>query len=104
VSEVTEETPITVQREWNGWRCADVRLGDLQDVHWRQPPGAPRAIVHGYVSPVAMLSGDLVQEAGESAPDGRLLVCVIRCHVASDVYAALTARARPPHAHLVATA
>lgn len=100
---VTEDTPITVQREWDGWRRAEVRLGDLHDVHWLQPPGAPRAIVHGYVSPAALLSGDLQLEPTSVGRDERLLVCVIRCHVACDAYNALTARARPSPAHVVGT-
>ena len=89
---VTEETLIPVQREWNGWRLAEVRIKDLQDVHWFQPPGAPRALLHGYVSPSTVVSGDLVQSSGDEAAD-RLLVCVIKCHTAAPIYTALAARA-----------
>ena len=89
---VTEETLIPVQREWNGWRLAEVRIKDLQDVHWFQPPGAPRALLHGYVSPSTVVSGDLVQPSGGAAAD-RLLVCVIKCHTAAPIYTALASRA-----------
>jgi hypothetical protein len=88
----TEETLIPVQREWNGWRLAEVRVKDLQDVHWFQPPGAPRALLHGYVSPSTVVSGDLIERAGAEAPD-RLLVCVIKCHMAAPLYTALAAKA-----------
>lgn len=88
----TEDTLIPVQREWNGWRLAEVRFKDLQDVHWYQPPGAPRALLHGYVSPSTVVSGDLVEPSHEHAPD-RLLVCVIKCHMAAPIYTALAARA-----------
>ena len=89
---VTNETLIPVQREWNGWRLAEVRFKDLQDVHWFQPPGAPRALLHGYVSPSTVVSGDLVEQRNGEAPD-RLLVCVIKCHTAAPIYTALAARA-----------
>ena len=88
----TEETLIPVQREWNGWRLAEVRIKDLQDVHWFQPAGAPRALLHGYVAPSTVVSGDLVQQTGGEAPD-RLLVCVIKCHMAAPIYTALAAKA-----------
>jgi hypothetical protein len=91
---VIEEALIPVQREWNGWRLAEVRFKDLQDVHWFQPPGAPRALLHGYVAPATVVSGDLVEPAAASpAPVDRLLVCVIKCHTAAPIYTALAARA-----------
>ena len=88
----TEETLIPVQREWDGWRLAEVRFKDLQDVHWFQPLGAPRALVHGYVAPSTVVSGDLVEKTGGETQD-RLLVCVIKCHMAAPIYTALAARA-----------
>jgi hypothetical protein len=88
----TDDTLIPVQREWNGWRLAEVRMKDLQDVHWFQPPGAPRALLHGYVSPSTVVSGDLVEQKQPEAPD-RLLVCVIKCHMAAPIYTVLAARA-----------
>ena len=91
---VIEETLIPVQREWNGWRLAEVRFKDLQDVHWFQPPGAPRALLHGYVAPATVVSGDLVEPAAAPAPPmDRLLVCVLKCHTAAPIYTALAARA-----------
>lgn len=88
----TDETLIPVQREWDGWRLAEVRFKDLQDVHWFQPPGAPRPLLHGWVSPSTVVSGDLVEQPGGQPPD-RLLVCVIKCHTAAPIYTALAARA-----------
>jgi hypothetical protein len=89
---VTEETLIPVQLEWNGWRLAEVHFKDLQDVHWYQPPGAPRALLHGYVLPSMVVSGELVEQ-GHEHPTNRLLVCVIKCHTAAPIYTALAARA-----------
>lgn len=89
---VIEDTLIPVQREWNDWRLAEVRFKDLQDVHWFQPPGAPRALLHGYVAPATVVSGALA-EAPDGSPDDRLLVCVLKCHTALPIYTALVARA-----------
>ena len=96
----TDDTLIPVQREWNGWRLAEVRFKDLQDVHWFQPPGAPRALLHGYVSPATVVSGDLVEQRQQEATD-RLLVCVIKCHMAAPIYTALAARADQARASCV---
>ncbi len=95
MSVVLEETLIPVQREWDGWRLAEVRFKDLQDVHWFQPPGAPRALLHGYVAPGTVVSGDLLATpTGAPMPEvDRLLVCVIKCHTAAPIYTALAARA-----------
>ena len=89
---VNEDTLVAVQREWNGWRLAEVRLKDLEDVHWFRPPGAPRALVHGYVAPSTVVSGTLAEQVSAEAPD-RLLVCVLKSHTAAPVYTALAARA-----------
>lgn len=32
---------IRVHSEWNGWRNAEVRLGDLREAYWFQPNRAP---------------------------------------------------------------
>ena len=51
-----KETLIRVQSDWNAWRTAEVRLGDLQNIHWRQPRGAPSPLVHGHVSCSSIVS------------------------------------------------
>jgi hypothetical protein len=43
----TDEMPVRVHREWDGWQTAEVRLCDLQKIHRFQPHGAPRPLVHG---------------------------------------------------------
>ena len=48
-----------VQSEWNGWRTAGVKMSDLHEVHWFQPTGAPRPLVHGYVSCASITAGEL---------------------------------------------
>ena len=86
------EPLISIQREWNGWRTAQVRLSALQSVHWFQPSGAPRPLLHGYVSCEQIVAGEVPHECA-GAPNHRLLVCVLKSHTAGAIYAALAHRA-----------
>ena len=86
-------TLVVVQREWNGWRTALARVSDLEDVHWRQPTGAPRPLVHAYVPCVNLQSGNILHECDPATAPHHLLVCVLKSHTAADVFEALTRRA-----------
>lgn len=89
-SEATDgETLIVVQREWNGWRTAMVMLPDLEDVHWLQPNGAPRALIHAYVSCSKLRSGDLQHNCELMSAPHHLLVCVLKSHTAVYVFEGL---------------
>jgi hypothetical protein len=80
---------IRVHREWRGWRSAEVRFGDLRDIHWLQPSGAPHSLIHAYVSCTAMVTGEIPHDCdGTSAPH-RLLVCVLKRHALPSAYATL---------------
>ena len=81
---------ICVNADWKGWRSAYVRLADLQDLHWRQPIGAPHAMVHGYVSCTDIVTGELPHDC-ETFPH-RVLVCVLKSHTVPAVYAELVRR------------
>lgn len=84
---------VYVQREWNAWRTAEVRLRDLKEIHWRQPAGAPQKLVHAYVSCADIRAGDLPHACGDSWGPHRLLVCVLRRHVTPSVHAEIARRA-----------
>jgi hypothetical protein len=84
---------IRVQREWDGWRTAEVRLNDLQDVHWFQPAGAPRPLVHAYVSCDSVMSGDLPHDCHCTPAPHRLLVCVLKRHTTGRAYSEMVRRA-----------
>jgi hypothetical protein len=86
------ETLIHVRDAWNGWRGAEIRMGDLSDVHWVQPAGAPCGILHGYVLCTA-LRGDIPHDCTATGGPHRLLVCVLRRCVAAPVFAELARRA-----------
>jgi hypothetical protein len=87
-----DDVLIRVHSEWNGWRNAEVRLGDLRDVYWFQPNGAPHAIVHGYISCSNIVMGDVPHECDRRSPH-RLLVCILKSHTIRTVYAELARRA-----------
>jgi hypothetical protein len=84
---------IRVQREWNAWRTAEVRLNDLQDVHWFEPRGAPRPLVHAYMSCASIISGDVPHDCHRTPPPHRLLVCVLKRHTAAGAYSEIVRRA-----------
>jgi hypothetical protein len=84
---LADEALVTVQREWSGWRTAFVRVRDLQDIHWFQPIGAPRSLIHAYVRCADVVEGDLPHDCASTPPPHRLLVCVLKSHTTGVVYA-----------------
>lgn len=88
-----ENDLIRVQAEWNGWRSATIRVRDLDDVHWLRPVGAPRAVLHGYVSCTCLVAGDSLHECERTSLPHRLRVCILKRHTIPAVYADLARRA-----------
>jgi hypothetical protein len=86
-------TLVVVQREWDGWRTAQVRFGDLEDIHWFQPTRAPRPLIHAYVSCSSVISGEISHGCRETPPPHRVLICVLKTHTAPWIYAELATRA-----------
>ena len=82
---------VVVSEAWNGWRTASVRVTDIEEVHWRQPSGAPCAMIHGYVSCGNVPEGLLPHDCCDTPH--RLLVCVLKCHAVPTVFAGLVHRA-----------
>jgi hypothetical protein len=80
---------IRVHREWHGWRSAEVPFGDLRDVHWFQPAGAPHSLIHAYVSCTALVTGDMSHDCDTKSAPHRLLVCVLKRHAIPSAYSAL---------------
>ena len=80
---------IAVQTLWNGWRTALVRVGDLENLHWFQPVGAPRALLHGELPCTALRSGSVPHQCDPSTRPHRLNVCVIKSHVTAAIFEAL---------------
>jgi len=91
--QASAEMVIRVQSEWNGWRNAEVRLGDLRDVHWFQPTRAPHPLVHGYILCSNIVTGDIPHDCDRRSAPHRLLVCILKSHTIATVYADLARRA-----------
>ena len=87
---------VRVHPEWRGWQSAEVRMGDLQDLHWRQPPGAPHPMLYGFVSCSDIITGDIPHDCGSGPGRHRLLVCILKRHTVTSAYLALTRRADQP--------
>ena len=91
--QTVDDVLIRVQREWNGWHTAEVRFGDLQDIHWRQPRLGPRPLAHAYISCTTLASGALPHGCEPGEDPHRLLVCVLKKHCIPSVYAEIARRA-----------
>jgi hypothetical protein len=85
-------TVVQVRDAWRGCRTAEVDVNDLEDVHWWQPPGAPRSIVHAYVL-CSRLTGDIPHDCTTKRQPHRLRVCVLKRSVAPSVHDELARRA-----------
>ena len=94
ITAIPDQALVPVQRSWNGWRTAEARAVDLEDIHWFQPLGAPKDLLHAYISPSKLVSGSLSEVIDEATSPERLLVCVLKSHTCDIVWLALANRAR----------
>ena len=67
------DTVVAVHPVGKRAHIAEVELNALQDVHWSRLAETTR-VVHAYVSPSEVVSGDLVQS--DAASGARVLVCI----------------------------
>ena len=88
-----DRTAVVVQRDRKDWRTAMVRALDLQEIHWFQPTGAPRPLIHAVVQCTKLLSGELPHECDQSSAPHHLLVCLLKCHTAPAVFEELASLA-----------
>jgi hypothetical protein len=84
---------IRVQQSWDGWHTAEVRLGDLGNVHWLQPDRAPHPLLHAGISCTSLVTGDLPHHCDPASAPHRLLVCILKRHALPSVYAEIARRA-----------
>jgi hypothetical protein len=84
---------IEVRGAWNAWRTAEVPVASLLDVHWCQPAGAPRPMVHAYTYCSEIVTGDIPHECAQSPGKHKLLVCVLKRSAAPAIYAELARKA-----------
>jgi len=100
---MTDEMLVPVRCAWNAWQTAEVCLADLQNIHWYQPPGAPRPLVHAYVE-CTKTQGQIAHDCRTTPAPHRLLVCVLKRHAAAPAYLELVRLASPVDACGVARA
>jgi hypothetical protein len=84
---------VVVQLNWSDWRTAMVRCADLEDIHWWQPPGAPRPLLHAYAWCHSVLSRDPLHDCDPLSAPHRLRLCILRAHVLPDTFDELMGRA-----------
>jgi hypothetical protein len=87
-----EDALVAVQTDWNGWRTAMVRVAHLENIHWAQPFGARRPMIHAIVSCDRLVSGDISHHCDRTACH-RLPVYVLKSHTQPAVFAELSRRA-----------
>jgi hypothetical protein len=87
------EAVVRIQSEWNGWHSAEASLDDLEDLHWRQPSGAPHPLLHAFIRCTRITGGDIPHDQARTGCPHRMLVCVLKRHVLPSVYAAIAQRA-----------
>jgi hypothetical protein len=88
-----DDALVRVHGSWSGWRSAEVRLIDLDDVHWSQPPGAPHPLIHAFVPSARLPKGDLTPDGDPGSMRRRILVCVLKRHTIPAAYGVLVRRA-----------
>src|SRR4051812_16871122 len=88
-----DEALVQVQSDWDGWQTGEVRLSDLDGIHWHQPRRAPRPLLHGYVSCASIVTGNIPHDCDLSAGPHRLLVCILKSHTVRGAYLELARRA-----------
>ncbi len=93
MSVTTHEGLISVQAAWNGWRSAEVRLGDLRDLHWLEPDGAHSRLLHAWIDCSDIVLGSIPHDCTPPSGPHRLRVCVLKSHTLPGIYAQLAARA-----------
>jgi hypothetical protein len=86
----SSEVLVQVRCAWNAWRTAEVRVADLRDIHWLQPAGAPRPLLHAYVDCNKLVSGQISHDCGGTSRPHKLLICVLKRSAVPQTYGELS--------------
>lgn len=88
-----DDMSICLHADWKHCQTASIRFTDLHDLHWHQPPGAPQALLHGYVACADIVTGNIPHTCDPTTAPHRLQVCVLKRHTIPVVYAELVRQA-----------
>ena len=69
-----------------------VPVAHLENIHWAQPFGARRPLIHAIVWCNRLESGRITHECDRTSPH-RLVVCVLKSHTQPEVFEELSQRA-----------
>src|SRR5262245_7574852 len=85
---------VRVHSRWDGWQTVEVRLADLDEIHWFQPDPPPHPLLHAYVSSGRFApAGTMLHDGDSRSAPNRQRVCVLKRHTIPGLYAALADRA-----------
>jgi hypothetical protein len=88
-----DDLVISITAAWNDGRSALVRSADLRTPHWCRPAGAPKTLLHAYVSCDRLVDGEVSHACDPSSAPHRVLVCVLKSHNTAAAYAVMARRA-----------
>ncbi len=83
------EIAVRVHAPWNGCTSAMVHSADLHGLHWLQPGGAPRPLLHAYVDCDKLTNGSIPHACVRGSRPHSILVCILKRHAMPEVYAGL---------------
>lgn len=81
---------ITVRRQWNDYRQAEISLDDISGLHWSNFSGgvrapSPHTMIYGYVS-CTDVQGDIGHSCMHGEAPHNIKVCVVKKDNSNEVY------------------
>ena len=97
---LSPETIVRVRRHWNCRRIGDVRLGDVDDLHWARTSGgighrSPFVMMYGYILCDRLVAGTLAHSCVHGEGPHRIKIVVVKKDNRKRIVAALTAPLGP---------
>ena len=91
---LTPETIVRVRRHWNRRRIGDVRLGDIDDLHWARTSGgtghrSPFVMIYGYLLCDRLVAGRLAHSCVHGERPHRIKIVVVKKDNPKGIIAAL---------------
>ena len=95
---MTKDNLITIRRHWNDWHLANVRVTDIDGLHFSQTSGgvmrrSPRPFLFGYISCDAIVDGEIAHSCRHGQGPHWIKICIVKKDNAKAVYDRLAAMA-----------
>lgn len=93
---MTEDSLVTVRRQWNDWRLASVKIEDIDGLHFSDMSGgvrgrSPRPFLHGYIACDAIVDGEVAHSCRHGRGPHWIKVCVVKKDNTKETYERLAA-------------